>query len=99
MALSPPVTRATLVARPNDPIRVIWMELQHLRTKRVWRLRRREGVPRAARVGGVVELARRGDEVSTVRRERMMVKSEEGLFWEKAIPRVTFIAGLPDRRV
>ena len=99
MALSPPVTRATLVTRPDNPIRMVWVELQYLSTKRVRWLRCGEGIPRATRICCVVELARGGDEVSAVRRKEMMVESEEGLLWEKAIPRVTLIAGLPDRRV
>jgi hypothetical protein len=99
MALSTPITRATLVTHPNDPIRVVWVELQHLRTKRVRRLRRSERVPRATCVCGVEELAGRCDEVSAVRREGVMVESEKSLLWEKTIPCVTFVAGLPDRRV
>lgn len=99
MALSAPVTRATLVTRPDDPIRLVWVELQHLRTKRVRRIRCSERVPRATCVCGVEELAGRCDEVSPVRREEMMVKGEKSFLWEKLIPRVTFVAGLPDRRV
>ena len=97
MALCPRVTRATLVTRPDDPIRVVWVELQHLSTKRVRRLRCSERIPRAARVCCVEELARRGDKVSAVRREGMMVEGEEGLLWGKAAPRVTLVAGLPYR--
>ena len=77
VALSAPVTRATLVTRPDDPIRVVWVELHHLRTKRVRRLRRSERVPRATSVCSVEELAGRGDEVSAVRSEGMMVESEK----------------------
>jgi len=99
MTLSALITRATLVTRPDDPIRVVWVELHHLRTKRVRRLQRSERVPRAACVCGVEELARRCDEVSAVGREGMMVESEKSLLWEKTIPCVTFVAGLPDRRV
>ena len=99
MALSPLVTRATLVTRPDDPIRVVWVELHHLRTKRVRRLRRSERVPRATCVCSVEELAGRGDEVSAIRREDMVVESEESLLWKKAIPCVAFVARLPDRRV
>jgi hypothetical protein len=99
VALSTPVTRATLVTHPDDPIRVVWVELHHLRTKSVRRLRRSERVPRATCVCGVVELAGGCDQVSAVRRESMMVESEKSLLWGKTIPCVTFVAGLPDRRV
>ncbi len=99
MALSAPVTRATLVTRPDDPIRVIRVELHYLRTKRIGRLWCSERIPCAACVCGVEELARRSDEVSAVRREAVMVEGEKNLLRDKTIPRVTFIAGLPDRRV
>ena len=66
------------VTRPDNPIRVVWVELQHLSTKRVRRLRCSEGITRAARVCCVEEPARRGDEVSAVRREGIKVEGEEG---------------------
>ena len=78
---------------------MVRVELQHLRAKRVRQFRRREAIPRAARVGGVEILVRVGDEVSAVRRKGMMIECEESLFWEKALPGITFVAGLPDRCV
>jgi len=56
-------------------------------------------VPRAAGVCCVVKLARVGDEVGTIGRESVMIECQERLLWKEAIPCVTFVAGLPDRRV
>jgi hypothetical protein len=75
------------------------VEVQHLRAKRIRRLWRAEVVPRAACVSRVVEFAGAGDEVSTVGGEGMVVERKEGFVGKQLIPRIAFVARLPDGRV
>jgi len=56
-------------------------------------------MPRATRVSGVEKLVRIRDEVCAVGGEGVMVKYEETLLWKEAVPCITFVAGLPNRRV
>ena len=84
------------VARPDQVVRLLWVEVQHLQPERVRRGRCRKRVPRAPVVGRIVERVALRDQVGAVLGEGVVVEGEELFFRVDLIPGIALVAGLPD---
>lgn len=71
------------------------MEMENLGAKSVGRDWRTLVIPIAPCVSGIVESICIGDEVGAAVRILVVVKSEEAFVWEKFLPCVAFVGGLP----